>query len=353
VHGSTGFDAAEFVEYIFEKRIVFLIACGVAIVLALGISLILPKRYTARSSVLIEAPAGNDPRATTALSPVYLESLKTYENFASSDTLFLRATESLHVKASKASALKVSRPASTTIIEVATTLNDPRKAQALAQYIAEQTVELNRALETKSVDDLIGELRTESQTALERLNKANQTRDAYAASNPIEGLEHELESGFEFRFRLEEDLSRARADLAGDAPQQRPAAQMASGQARINALESERRELVELLERKGSQLDARKSRRAALEEEALSDRTVYESIRTRLNDTIASPLFRGQRLRVLDPGVVPQQPSYPNTQLNVVAAFLASLIGTFVYFVLRFGYVRLQRESAERVYSLH
>jgi hypothetical protein len=32
---------------------------------------------------------------------------------------------------------------------------------------------------------------------------------------------------------------------------------------------------------------------------------------------------------------------------------LASLAGTFVYVVMRFGYVRLQRERSERVYSLH
>jgi hypothetical protein len=49
---------------------------------------------------------------------------------------------------------------------------------------------------------------------------------------------------------------------------------------------------------------------------------------------------------------VPQQPSTPHTGLNVIAAFLASLAGTFAWLVLRFGYVRMQRERSERVYSL-
>jgi uncharacterized protein involved in exopolysaccharide biosynthesis len=358
VHGTNGIDAVEFVEYVWEKRIVFVISCGVAIVLALALSLILPRRYTARSSILIEAPAGNDPRAATAMSPVYLESLKTYESFASSDTLFLRAIQNLHVEASKGNALKVSRPAGTTIMEIDATLNDPRKAQALAQYIAEQTVELNRTLEAKSADDLIGELRAQSQAALERLNKANQGLNSFAASNPIEALENELRDGSAFKFRLEGDLSSARTDLADDTAQQAPEAeslrkQIVSAQARIKAIDSQRRELDGLLERKGSQLDARKSRRSALEAEAQGAQEAYEKIQTRLNDTISSPQFRGQRLRVIDPGIVPQQPSYPRIQLNVIAAFLASLIGTFVYLLLRFGYVRVQRERSERAYSLH
>ena len=39
------------------------------------------------------AQRGTDPRAAIAISQVYLESLKTYESFASSDTLFLQALE--------------------------------------------------------------------------------------------------------------------------------------------------------------------------------------------------------------------------------------------------------------------
>src|SRR5438132_10779125 len=91
------FDAVEFVEYLRGKWRVFAISCGVAVTLALAVSLLLPKRYTARATVVIDAPAGNDPRAATAVSQVYLESLKTYESFASSDTLFLQALD--HVNA--------------------------------------------------------------------------------------------------------------------------------------------------------------------------------------------------------------------------------------------------------------
>ena len=41
-----------------------------------------PKRYTATATILIDPPAGGDPRIATAVSTVYLESLKTYELLA-------------------------------------------------------------------------------------------------------------------------------------------------------------------------------------------------------------------------------------------------------------------------------
>src|SRR4051812_30910313 len=68
-------------------------ACAVSVALALAVSLILPKRYTAISRIVIDAPAGNDPRSSMAVSLIYLESLRSYELFASSDSLFLQAIQ--------------------------------------------------------------------------------------------------------------------------------------------------------------------------------------------------------------------------------------------------------------------
>jgi hypothetical protein len=334
VHGSNGFDAVDFLEYIREKRILFLASCGIAVLLALVASLSLPKRYTAKSSVLIEAPEGNDPRVSTAMSPAYLESLKTYETFAASDTLFQRAVERLHVEGSKGSILKVSRPASTAVIEISATLRDPRKAQALAQFIAEQAVELDRTVEGRSATDPIVER--------ERLTRAVEARDAFAAANPIETLENEVREGFDMKLQLEQDLARARTDLADQSAE----GQITSTRARIQAIDNQRRELAGVLEKQAAQLDARKSRREALEEEETTARSAYEKKRA------TSPEFRSGRLRVIDPGAVPQQASFPTTRLNVAAAFLVSLIGTFAWLTLRFGYVRLQRERSEQLYSL-
>ncbi len=75
-------------EYIRRRWVTIAIACAVALGIALTSSLTLPKRYTATASLIVQAPGENDPRASTAVSPIYLESLKAYESMASSDTLF-------------------------------------------------------------------------------------------------------------------------------------------------------------------------------------------------------------------------------------------------------------------------
>src|SRR5665213_88352 len=153
-----GFDAVRFAAFVRARWLTVLICCSVAAVVAGIASLVLPKRFTATASILIGPPAGLDPRGATSVSPVYLESLKTFERIASSDSLFLRSLEHLGIRrmyagrsieSLKRSVLVVSKPVNSRVLEIGVTLEDPRKAQALAQYIAEQTVLLNRSLDTQ------------------------------------------------------------------------------------------------------------------------------------------------------------------------------------------------------------
>ena len=72
---------------------------AVAVALALAVSLALPRQYTATARIVIEPPAGTDPRSAMAVSPVYLESLKTYEEFAANDSLFQKAIDQFRLRA--------------------------------------------------------------------------------------------------------------------------------------------------------------------------------------------------------------------------------------------------------------
>ena len=125
-------DAWEFALYARSRWKSVLACCVAAASLAGAASLLLPKRYTAIASIMVEPPAGMDPRAATALSPVYLESLRTYERLVSSHTLFRQALDDLHIRARysnrsieslKRSVLQVSKPANTRIIETLVTLD--------------------------------------------------------------------------------------------------------------------------------------------------------------------------------------------------------------------------------------
>jgi uncharacterized protein involved in exopolysaccharide biosynthesis len=341
VHGTSNFDVIEFVDYLRDKRNVLLLSCGVAVALAVAVSLATPKSYTAEATVVIDPPAGSDPRAILSLGAVYLESLKTYESFAAGDSLFQQAMARAGGVGSKASVLKVSMPPNTTVLEIRATLRDPRKAQALAQYIAEQTVARSNSSEAKTAEETLAGLRSKSQEAMERLMRARQASEASLASHPIAALENELRGGFDLEFRLEEDLARTLIQADGDAKRPQTA-----------TIEKQKQELAAELKEKGAQLDANTSRRDDLEAEVRAAQTAREEATTRLNNALSVPQLRGQRLRLIDPGTVPQQPSSPNLWLNTAAAFFASLVGAFGFLILRFGYVRLQRERSERVYSL-
>jgi len=75
-------DGNQYFQYLLRRWRFIVSVCAIAVVLALVVSLVLPKNYTATASLLIEPPAGNDPRTSIAVSPVYLESLRSYEVLA-------------------------------------------------------------------------------------------------------------------------------------------------------------------------------------------------------------------------------------------------------------------------------
>src|SRR5438067_7861987 len=157
------------------------VACGVAAGMALVVSLILAKEYTAVSRIVIDPPAGSDSRISTAVSPIYLESLRSYESFASSDDLFLKAVERFGLRREatpidrlKKSMLKVEMPRNTRILEIHATLPDPKTAHALALYIAEETVKLNQAMSREGDQELVADAEKQATEARTRLRTIEQ-----------------------------------------------------------------------------------------------------------------------------------------------------------------------------------
>ncbi len=368
------FDALDFAAYARERWLTIAISCGVAACLAFGVSKVLPRKYTATVNVLIAPPGGNDPRAATAVSPVYLESLKSYERYASSDTLFARAVDAVHardgesvasVESLKNRALKVSKPAGTAVLEISVTLRDPKKALALAQYVAQQTVELNESLEKQSSTEWTNEARKQLSEAQARNASAQQARRAFAAAQPVESLENEVQNASELKLRLERDLEVARTDLA-DYTLQREALpkspqgttdeewlrrQVASIRAKIVSLEVQTRELSGALAAKGPELEERKARMDGLESDERSASLALDTASKQMNEVLSSSLTHGERLQIIDPGIVPQSPSAPNTILNLMAATLLSLIGSMVWLAFRFGHARMVSARSERAFS--
>jgi capsular polysaccharide biosynthesis protein len=369
-------EGLEFASYLWRSRALVAIACASAVAVAGVVSLLLPSRYTATASILIEPPGGNDPRSATAVSTVYLESLKTYARMASSDTLFENALDELHIRQRypgvstetlKRRILEVSKPASTTILDISATVNDAKSAQALAQYIAERTVGLQESLDRQTDEDLSKEPRHIFEAARGRREEAERAKDQLTRATPVEALDKEVLLTGELKLEVGKELARTRAELANylgqqQAPQPSEAGERQSGwtqfeiiatRTKIQDLEHQDRELLQALTAKGSLLEGLRRKRDALDAELKSARADEEVENTKLSDVKSLSASRGVRLKILDPGIVPRRPSFPNPPLNLAVAFVLSLFASIGYVAIRFAYDRTPEALREPVFSRH
>jgi len=373
-------DGLEFLEYVWRRRMMLAGVCLTALAIAGGVSLLLTPRYTATASVLIESPGGNDPRAATAVSPVYLESLKTYEMLASSDTLFARALDDLQlrrkypnasIESLKRRILSFNKPANTSIIEISATLDDPRQAQALAQYIAEHTVALNANLDDRSNEGILQEPQRILNDAAARRAKAEKAREEFTRDNSVETLSREVSAAEDLRKEVELELTRAKAELAEDLARQQTtqtagpggppvpsgqerwtALEIVSTRARIQELDGQDQQLQASLSKKTQALESVGHARESLEAEVKAARADEEAAQTKLGEMRASSALRGVQLAVLDPSIVPQRPTFPNIPLNLAIALAFSFAASVAFLAIRFAYGRIRRAHADPVYSL-
>lgn len=356
-------DFSGFLRYCYSHRKVIIIAALTAAVIAAVASVVSPKKYTATASILIEPPAGADARGATAVSPIYLESLKTYEHFASSDSLFEQALAHLKLRSAysgvaletlKRRVLKVSKPRETKILEISATLKNPAKAQQFAQYIAEQAVKLNRSLATAATQDLGHDTGVLLQAARTRLENARKVRESYIAREPIAEVEARIAGTTDMKSRVDRNLLDTQVELAAyqaryklqiaGTPDARDtlvsSRDIAAIEAEISALQLQSNSLTQLLKTDSALLERRKHEREVLDKEVQAAQAQYEAAAARNSDILSSSSFRGERLEIVDPGVIPERPSSPNLSLNISAALLVSIVGSVLYLAIRFAYSR-------------
>ena len=354
-----------FTFYVLSRWRTLTAVCITSVALVLVVSLLLPKKYTATASILIEPPAGNDPRGSTAVSPVYLESLKTYEHLASSDSLFEQALNRLDLRRKyagvpieviKRRVLEVSKPRDTKVLEIGVTLHGQTEARDLARYIAEQTVEMNHALGKASIQELAEGGQAVFQQALKRANDAKQARDRFLAEQPVFSLDAEVAQTTDLNARLKRELSETRVDLAayearaesekklppssGDLPSILQA--IAADRAQIGSLEKQIGGMDKIMSGKANLLERRKHTQEFLEKDLQAAQAQYEAASNRNGELMASGAFRGERLEIIDPGVLPERPSSPNLPLNLALAALASVFGSGLYLAISYTYNRRQ-----------
>jgi capsular polysaccharide biosynthesis protein len=343
------FDIYEYVEFLRTRWRFPAFACGFAIVAALATGLLLPKRYTATATILIDPPAGGDPRMAIAVSPVYLESLKTYELLATNDQLFVRAAAQFHlrdqdgspIESLKRRVLQVGKLRDTRALQISVTLPEPVTAQAVAQFIAEGAVQLSRSGGKEADEAMIEDASKVAETAKARLNEAEAAWQKAAGAHSAEALRSEVSEDAYLKSRVEEQLLDAEGDLASatdakDQPGQvRP--DIGASRARAELLQRRIAEITRAIDEKNAALAQQSAREQDLQAVLTAARASYETSAQRLANLQVGLGSRLEWLRVVDPGIVPQRPSSPNVPLILIGAASLAVFGSLLYLTMSFS----------------
>jgi uncharacterized protein involved in exopolysaccharide biosynthesis len=357
------FDAKDYAVFLYNRWRFIVAASVFAGLLAGGVSMLTPARYTSTASILIEAPAGNDARISTSVTPVYLESLKTYEVFATSDALFLQAANKFQlrgadsgetIEALKARTLKVAKLRDTKVMQLSVTLKNPKDAQAMSQYLAEETVKLSNSIAHDSGAGLVEIAQNQADAAKAKLDETQTALAKETAAQPIESLKPELESMIDLQY----GLKRMQAESAADAAEYESLAKGSSGtesseekseqeayrrrsasmRIRETSARNQAAELEKQISAKSTRLAERQSRQRKLEEDLAHVQRVHDAASKRAQDLKASLGLSGERLKIIDPGGIPERPSEPRTGLRVAAALGIAMLASVVYLSFSYGF---------------
>jgi uncharacterized protein involved in exopolysaccharide biosynthesis len=244
-------------------------------------------------------------------------------------------------------------PRNTKVLEIEVTLPDPGKAHAVARFLADETIRSNRSATRASGEEVLAAVRRDTEESKKKYEKADRLLHQARSRPPgLAELEAELKSLGEQRVEI--DRLRLSAELSVADQEDRRKEIVAAGPDRAwelsqldSRLRSTRVRAARLKER-AADLEAETERKQKLladlrfEVEALASeskllRDNMELEQRRLREVQNATDFRGERISLFDPGVVPERPSSPNMPLNLVIAAALALAGSFGYLTLAFA----------------
>jgi len=345
------FDPVDYLQYLRARWKIPAGTVALAILVAVAICLLLTKQYTATATLVIE-PQGIDPRAAIAVSPIYLESLKSYESFAASDSVFVKTVEKFHlqrdggsIESLKRRVLRVEKLKDTKLLEIAVTLPDPKQAQAMVQYLAEETVALDTTLARSGDKELLEDTEQKLETAQKRLENVRAQSEAVASAGSESVLESDAQALAGLKRRIEADRIDANSMVA-ESSARGDEGSAAEARARLATLDSGLAGLQRDLVAKSTAVAALRERRQHVNAELHSAEESLEAALKRAIDTSNVVKLRTGQLHIVDPGIVPQKPSFPNLPLALLSAAILSAGAGLLWLTAQFGFAsRAERSS--------
>jgi len=196
-------------------------------------------------------------------------------------------------------------------------------AQQFVNYVAEEeTVKLSRGESVATDREVIAKRNVKRRRLSSALIGHNSAGPQNAVREPSGALQAQIESDVDLASKVHQSLIDARSDIAEYQEKPDFARELPGLRARRPSLKREAWSWKKGIEQKSAVASQRSAERQKLEVELKMAQTASESMAARLRICAQPPETRGERLRVIDPGIVPQRPSSPNVPLNVFAALL-------------------------------
>ncbi len=349
----------------------------VAAATALALSLLLPKKYDATVTLVIQ-PAGAGGPYPATMSPVYLEYLRSYEHFLQSDGLLDRLLREFKLdrppynytaEGFRSSALRVTLVRNTKVLKVRVRFSEPQKAQEIALGLARLAAQSNTEINLAEAARAAGQIGKDREEARARLAAAQAALEKFRRQSRGEELERQVAQQIERKVESQGKLSQLQVDLAekearlatlsaqwrrepekfrleqggrasevlNPARQQLQeemdltAADVEGLRARQKALRAELAEVEAPLARNQAARASLDLRRQELESAYDLAQNALISFTNRANDARFTTAARHEELQIADPGVVPARPSSPNVLLNVLLAAFLGLLGSVLY----------------------
>ncbi len=242
--------------------------------------------------------------------------------------------------------LRVEKLKDTKVLQISVTLPDPKQAQAVVQYLAEQTVALDRSIADSGDRALLEDAQQKLAAAQKRFEKAQ----AEAAAAEGAGSEAALESDTKAIAGLKSQIDAERIEassLLAESLARGDQTAAAAARARLNAVTTELAKLEKELSTKSAALSALEARQQSAAGELRDAEELFEAARKRADDAANSVKFRAGQLHIVDPGIVPQRPGFPNLPLAALSAAVLSAGACLLWLTLQFGAAR-RREQPVR-----
>lgn len=335
-----------------------------AAAIAFAVSMVLPSTYEATVLMTIQ-PGIAGASNPAAMSPAYLDSLRSYEQWLQSDGLVSQLLQSqkiedYSVESFRRSALRVNLGKGTRTLTVSVRMTDPKRAHEAAVKLAEMAVAANNGVaraETEqaraAADREVEEARKPllaAQDALEQFNRETRGEEAFRqVQQHIESKSTYQTELMDAKVRLAEQEARlssltAQVEKAGSATLQQSLREQAETarteaaalRARRDTLLATLAALEPALARGQAALATLESKRHALERDYQAAEQRFKALGTRATDSGISAGLRHEDLQIADPGVVPSRPVSPRPALNTALGAMLGWIAALLYESLLF-----------------